>query len=70
MHIYQVLVIGSFVALAACKTEDADMAGAPAAESVANDRGEATTPQPSESARDQNGRPVGATDPIVHGPSQ
>jgi hypothetical protein len=62
MRIYQVLVVGSLVALAACKTDDADTAGAPAADSVANDRGEA--------GRDENGRPVGATDPIVPGPTE
>jgi hypothetical protein len=68
MRIYQVLVIGSFVALAvACKDETADTSPAPAAEAPANDVGGQTsdaTPAPSDSAYDANGRPAGAVDPI------
>lgn len=65
MRIYQVLVIGSFVALSACKTNDADTANvAPVAEQTpANDRGEPSA-EKQESAVDANGRPIGATDPI------
>ena len=64
MRIYQVLVIGSFVALAACKTDDADTNVAPVVEQTpANDR-EAATAGKQDDAVDANGRPIGATDPI------
>jgi hypothetical protein len=68
MRIYQVLVIGTFVALAvACKDETADTA-TPVAEAPANDTGTQASdvaPAPStDSAYDANGRPAGAVDPI------
>jgi hypothetical protein len=85
MRIYQVLVIGSFVALAACSGADtSDSVATPANDVSAtpgNDvsatpglSGETSTTVPrsegdpatgkQRDAVDENGRPIGATDPI------
>ena len=75
MRIYQVLVFGSFVALAACSGADpVDGAAAPANDVSAAPSGETSTNVPrnegepaaekQDEAVDENGRPIGATDPI------
>jgi hypothetical protein len=75
MRIYQVLAIGSFVALAACSGADpGDGVAAPANDVSATPGGETSTTVPrneadpatgkQDDAVDENGRPVGATDPI------
>lgn len=64
MRIYQVLVIGSFVALAACRSEDTVDASAPPVQPApANDQGAIDR-----GAVDEHGRPIGATDPITPSP--
>jgi hypothetical protein len=77
MRVYQVLVIGSFVALAACSGADtSDGVAAPANDVSATPGvgGETSTTMPrseadaptgkQDDAVDENGRPIGATDPI------
>ena len=75
MRVYQVLVIGSFVALAACTGADTgDGVATPANDVSATPGGETSTTVPrneadpatgkQDDAVDDNGRPVGATDPI------
>ncbi|QGZ96275.1 hypothetical protein DSM104635_03133 [Terricaulis silvestris] len=76
MRIYQVLAIGSFVALAACTGADTgDSVAAPANDvSATPGGGETSTTVPrnegepaaekQDDAVDENGRPIGATDPI------
>ena len=65
MRIYQVLVMGSFVALAACTEEDR-AASAPVSEVVlANDVGDATVP-----SGEPSNRPEGAVDPMRPPPTQ
>lgn len=77
MRIYQVLVLGSFVALAACTGADlVDGVAAPANDVSATPSagGETSTTVPrneadpatgkQDDAVDEDGRPIGATDPI------
>jgi hypothetical protein len=77
MRIYQVLAIGSFVALAACSGADTnDNVATPANDVSAtpNASGETSTTVPrnegdpaaskQDEAVDEHGRPIGATDPI------
>jgi hypothetical protein len=76
MRIYQVLVVGSFVALASCSGADTSDSGATPANDVSatpSPSGETSTTVPrneadpateKQDAVDENGRPIGATDPI------